>query len=119
MEVGRGTKRKVKTAYFFDHRTSAAFRAICALRRPDKEAALAKPPLLAPSFDRATAAGFFAGWGVLVVRATMLAAIQFLCSFIVQALSIACAARQRPEVAACQAGLLEENTLPACESARP
>ena len=43
---------------FLAHRAATAFLAICLRFRADKAAARACPPLDAPSFDRATAAGF-------------------------------------------------------------
>jgi hypothetical protein len=50
----------VERCYFLlAHRVLAAFRAIAFRRFGDRFAALAFPPLLPPSFPRATAAGFF------------------------------------------------------------
>jgi hypothetical protein len=47
------------TSYFFlPHRDQAAFLAMARLRATDRLAARAIPPLEAPSFDKATAAGF-------------------------------------------------------------
>ena len=44
---------------YFRHRAAAAFLAIAERFRSDNEAARASPPFDAPSFDNATAAGFF------------------------------------------------------------
>ena len=52
----------VKRCYLF-HRASAALFAIIFRLRSDSDAARANPPLDAPSFDKATAAGFFSRSG--------------------------------------------------------